>query len=92
MDTRYAEAGWSDDELQTLVVPVLVLVGDRDIVKIEHAALMQATLPDAQVAVVPGATHMRLFHEVDVVVPLPAASSPSDPTRPTRPRLPGGHG
>jgi pimeloyl-ACP methyl ester carboxylesterase len=62
--------GWTDDELQAVVAPTLVVIGDRDFVKIEHAALMQATLPDARVAVVPGATHMGLFHEADIVVPL----------------------
>jgi pimeloyl-ACP methyl ester carboxylesterase len=43
------------DELER--VPTLVLLGDRDIVSLDHAAAMQRALPAAQVGVVPGATH-----------------------------------
>lgn len=31
---------------------------------------MQAVLPDARLAVVPGATHFGLLHEADLVVPI----------------------
>jgi pimeloyl-ACP methyl ester carboxylesterase len=60
--------GWSDEELRELTVPTLVLLGDYDFIRVEHAAHMQEVLPDAQLAVVPGATHVGLFHEADVVL------------------------
>jgi pimeloyl-ACP methyl ester carboxylesterase len=62
--------GWSDDELRELQGPTLVLIGDDDFVRVEHAAHMQEVLPDARLAVVPGATHVSLLHETDVVLPI----------------------
>lgn len=62
--------GWSDDELRELTGPTLVLIGDNDFVRIEHAAHMQEVLPDARLAVVPDATHVGLLHETDLVMPI----------------------
>jgi hypothetical protein len=52
--------------------PPLVLLhgGLLTFVTVEHASEMQSILPDAQLAVVPGTTHNRLFHEVDIVAPI----------------------
>jgi pimeloyl-ACP methyl ester carboxylesterase len=62
--------GWSDDELRELSVPTLVLIGENDFIRVEHAAHMQEVLPDARLAVVPGATHVGLLHETDLVMPI----------------------
>lgn len=62
--------GWSSDELAGIAAPTLILVGDRDFVRVEHAAAMQEAMPLAWLAVVPGATHMGLLHGTDVVVPI----------------------
>jgi pimeloyl-ACP methyl ester carboxylesterase len=62
--------GWSDDELRQISVPTLVLIGDNDFIRVEHAAHMQEVLPDARLAVVPGATHVGLLHEADLVLPI----------------------
>ncbi len=62
--------GWSDDELCELTFPTLVLIGDNDFVRVEHAAHMQEVMPDARLAVVPGATHVGLLHETDLVMPI----------------------
>ena len=43
--------------LERVTAPTLVLLGDRDMISLEHAAAMQRALPDVQVGVVPGATH-----------------------------------
>jgi pimeloyl-ACP methyl ester carboxylesterase len=44
-------------QLERVTAPTLVLLGDRDMVSLEHAAAMQRALPVAQLGVVPGATH-----------------------------------
>ena len=44
-------------ELERLAMPTLVMLGDRDVVTVEHAAAVQRAIPDAQLAVVPGASH-----------------------------------
>ncbi|TCC25176.1 alpha/beta fold hydrolase [Kribbella speibonae] len=43
--------------LRTLPMPVLLMQGDDDCVRIEHTAEVARAIPDAQVAVVPGASH-----------------------------------
>jgi pimeloyl-ACP methyl ester carboxylesterase len=52
-----ADPGVDFARLERLTAPTLVLLGDRDMISLEHAAAMQRALPDAQVGVVPGATH-----------------------------------
>ena len=44
-------------QLERLAAPTLVLLGDRDMISLEHAAAIQRALPAVQVGVVPGATH-----------------------------------
>jgi pimeloyl-ACP methyl ester carboxylesterase len=44
-------------ELKALSMPVLLMQGDDDCVRIEHTAEVARAIPDAQVAVVPGASH-----------------------------------
>jgi pimeloyl-ACP methyl ester carboxylesterase len=61
--------GWPDGEIRRITAPSLVLIGDLDFVRVEHAAHMQSVLPDARLAVVPG-THVSLLHEADLVVPI----------------------
>jgi pimeloyl-ACP methyl ester carboxylesterase len=62
--------GWSDEELARVAARTLVMIGDHDFVTIEHAALELELVPDARLAVVPGATHNGLMHRADVVLPI----------------------
>lgn len=45
------------DDLATLTMPTLVILGDDDEVRVEHAVAMYRALPDGELAVVPRATH-----------------------------------
>ena len=45
------------EELSTIQAPVLVMAGDRDIIREEHTLLMYQTLPNAHLAIFPGETH-----------------------------------
>jgi pimeloyl-ACP methyl ester carboxylesterase len=47
--------------------PVLLMQGDDDIVKVEHSATLAATLPDTQLAVIPGSSHMAPLEKPDLV-------------------------
>ena len=49
---------WTPAQLQTLRPPTLLIVGDRDIVRVEHAVQMQHLLPDARLAVLPATDHL----------------------------------
>lgn len=48
----------------------LVVIGDHDFVRAEHAAWLAAVIPDARLAVLPAMTHMSLCHRVDLLVPV----------------------
>jgi pimeloyl-ACP methyl ester carboxylesterase len=54
-------------ELAKVKAPTLVLAGDTDIVKLEHAVAMYRALPDAQLAIVPGATHVVPIEKAELV-------------------------
>jgi len=64
--------GWTREQIQSVKQPVLLLLGDRDIVRVEHAAEMQKLLPDARLAVLPGTDHMRIVDRADIVAGLVA--------------------
>jgi pimeloyl-ACP methyl ester carboxylesterase len=60
--------GWSAEQLAALRSPVLLIIGDNDFVRIEHAAEMLATIPGAQLAVLPGTRHMEVMRRADQVL------------------------
>jgi pimeloyl-ACP methyl ester carboxylesterase len=55
--------GFSDEELASIKAPVLIMVGDRDFVRIEHAVETLRRIPIAEVAVIPDAGHFALLSE-----------------------------
>jgi pimeloyl-ACP methyl ester carboxylesterase len=65
-----AEENWSAEELAGVAARTLVMIGDHDFVTVEHAERTRRLIPDARLAVVPGATHTELMHRVDVVAPI----------------------
>jgi pimeloyl-ACP methyl ester carboxylesterase len=62
-----AEPNMTPDELGRITAPTLVMLGDDDVLTVAHASTMAATLPDAQLAVVPGTDHGLLFEKPDLV-------------------------
>jgi len=50
---------------ETIRAPVLVTIGDRDSVRPEHAAEMFRLIPNAQLAIFPGADHFLLLQSPD---------------------------
>lgn len=72
-------AGWSEDELRGLRARTLVLVGDRDFVRLDHATRMFELIPDAELAVLPGTTHAEVPRRADAVLALvrPFLSEPT---------------
>lgn len=62
--------GWSDQQLAGITAPTLLVIGDRDFVTVEHAALMQRLIPGAQLAVLPNTTHMRATRRTELLLPM----------------------
>ena len=67
---------WPPDVIRSLAAPTLLIIGDSDIVRPEHAVEMfrllgggvvgdVAGLPRSQLAVLPGTTHITLVHRAD---------------------------
>jgi pimeloyl-ACP methyl ester carboxylesterase len=55
------------DAIRNITAPVLVIVGDADVVRPEHAVELFRTLPHAQLAVIPGTNHMEVTRTVWLV-------------------------
>lgn len=55
--------GWTPDDLRTLRVPTLVVIGDGDIVRTEHAVEMFQLIPDARLAILPSTDHIGVLFQ-----------------------------
>lgn len=53
--------GWSDAQLAAIAAPTLVLIGDNDFIRPEHALHMAQTIPGAWLGVLPDTTHMTIM-------------------------------
>lgn len=51
------EPALSEADLRQIAVRTLIMVGDDDEVRLEHAIAMYRSLPEAELAVVPGTSH-----------------------------------
>jgi pimeloyl-ACP methyl ester carboxylesterase len=67
--------------IQSLKMPTLLIIGDSDIVRPEHAVEMFrllgggvagdiAGLPNSQLAILPGTTHVTLVYRADLLLPI----------------------
>ncbi|HKW47611.1 MAG TPA: alpha/beta hydrolase [Gemmatimonadaceae bacterium] len=63
-------SGFSREELASITAPVLIIVGDRDFVRIEHAVESFRLIPNAELAVIPDAGHFALYSEPERVIPV----------------------
>lgn len=64
--------GWAAGELGGITAPTLLVFGDHDFIRLEHAVQMHELIPGAQLAVLPGTTHMGVLRRADLIVPLVA--------------------
>jgi pimeloyl-ACP methyl ester carboxylesterase len=77
MNKNYRDFG--EDAVRSLRAPALLIIGDSDIVRPEHAVEMfrlfgggvmgdsPAGLPDSQLAILPGTSHVSLPYQVEVL-------------------------
>jgi pimeloyl-ACP methyl ester carboxylesterase len=60
--------GFADDEVKSIKAPTLIMQGDRDGVKPEHAVQLMRLIPSSQLAIFPGGDHFILYTRSDKVV------------------------
>jgi pimeloyl-ACP methyl ester carboxylesterase len=65
-EAHLSEPALTRDDLARVPCPTLVMQGDRDEMPIEHSAELFRALPDAQLAVVPGASHGLLVERPEL--------------------------
>lgn len=61
---------WTDEQLARLTMPILMIIGDTDFIRLEHAVEMQNRLPDSQLAILPGTRHTEVTARADLVLPM----------------------
>lgn len=62
--------GWTPQEVQSIDAPTLVIMGDRDVARPEHAVLMYRLIPNAQLAILPDTDHMTIVKRSDWLLPM----------------------
>jgi pimeloyl-ACP methyl ester carboxylesterase len=62
--------GFSNEELASITAPILIALGDHDFVRIEHAIETLKRLPNAELAVIPDASHFAPSSEPERVIPV----------------------
>ncbi len=66
------------EAIAAITAPILLIIGDSDIIRPEHAVEMfrllggvagdLAGLPNSQLAILPGTTHVTLVHRADLLL------------------------
>jgi len=65
-EAHLTEPALTAGDLARVTCPVLVMQGDRDEMPIEHSSALYRALPDARLAVVPGASHGLLVEQPEL--------------------------
>jgi pimeloyl-ACP methyl ester carboxylesterase len=82
MDSGRTFKGYTEAQVKGITCPVLVMMGDREGIRLEHAVEMRRMIPDSQLAVFPNGDHFLLFMAPDKVLatllPFLEAPAPSE--------------
>ncbi len=62
--------GFSKEELASIKAPFLIVQGDQDFVRLEHSVETFKLIPNAELAVIPSASHFALASEQERVIPI----------------------
>jgi pimeloyl-ACP methyl ester carboxylesterase len=58
------------DAVRGITAPMLIVNGDTDVVRPEHAIALMRLIPKAQLAVLPNTDHMKMMERVEWLVPM----------------------
>ena len=76
--------GWTPQEVQSINASTLIIMGDRDVARPEHAVQMFRLIPNARLAILPDTDHMTIVKRSDWLFPMIGEflDSPMPQTRP----------
>lgn len=83
-ESMIAGNGWTDDEIASITAPVLMVVGDHDLIQLDKALEMYQLLggqsstnpmgpeldPARQFSVLPATTHFDILYRTDLLIPV----------------------
>lgn len=58
-------AGWTAADIRSIGAPTFLVIGDRDFVRLDHAAEMLDLFPDCRLAVLPATKHTEVMERSD---------------------------
>lgn len=58
--------GWSEMQLAAIDVPTLIVNGDNDFIRAEHALYLSQTIANAYLAILPDTTHMSILKQPEL--------------------------
>ena len=53
--------GWTDEQIAGIAAPVMIVQGDTDFIRRDHATHLAATIPGAWLAILPDTTHLSIM-------------------------------
>ncbi len=57
----------TEEQLRQIKIPVLVVAGDHDLIKLDHTVALFKSLPHAQLFIVPCASHMVVIEQPELI-------------------------
>ncbi|MFL5738409.1 MAG: alpha/beta fold hydrolase [Actinomycetota bacterium] len=67
MEMWKREPNITREELQAIAAPTLVMTADHDVIPLEHIVMIRSTIPNAQLCVIPNASHMLMTDRPELV-------------------------
>jgi len=58
---------FTQEQLKQIKIPVLVVSGDHDLIKLDHTVSLFTSLPHSQLFIVPGASHFELIEQPELI-------------------------
>lgn len=53
--------GWTDEQIAGITAPVMIMQGDTDFIRRDHATHLAGTIPGAWLAILPDSTHLSIM-------------------------------
>ncbi|RYG39784.1 alpha/beta hydrolase, partial [bacterium] len=60
--------GYTDEQAKGIQCPMLIMFGDREGIRLEHAVEMRRLIPNSELAIFPNADHFLLYTGADKVL------------------------